>query len=154
MSLSAEHQFLDRYRLMMDDPGWGLVGVFPTKDDPGPHFTYSVGLEWFRKHPEILVVGLPPTIAGGLINTAVNSYLLDAEPGFQFEVGKSYDEIIHGYPARFAHVGQAHLDQHITVSRVLQPGTEVRCLQLLWPDREGRFPDEPGFSSDEPLWTE
>ena len=54
-------------RLAILRHGWAATAVFG--DDIGESFAYTVGLTGFD-HPELLLTGMPPEVAGRLLNGA------------------------------------------------------------------------------------
>jgi hypothetical protein len=120
--------------------GWALRAVLP--DGPGvPPFTYTVGL--FDQLPELLLVGPPAAVAGPTLNALAAQ--LRRRPELA-RVGQRIDlrdahvaipSVELGAVAPCWHelyVGQA-LDYH--------QRDDLELLQVLAPDGEGCFPDEP-----------
>lgn len=117
--------------------GWAVQGVFPTAEDPGATFTYTVGLT-AKGLPELLVYGLNPQVATNLLNMAAQ-WMIDNERAFA--TGEPYTGFLAGdYVVRFIDATTGDL----AVARRLYP--EVRCLQMVWPDRDGRFPWDDGYA--------
>ena len=53
---------LDDTRAKIAAHGWTVIGVFPTPEDPGPSFAYTVGLSG-KGLPEVAIYGLHTQIA-------------------------------------------------------------------------------------------
>jgi hypothetical protein len=58
---------LDDTRAKIAAHGWTVIGVFPTPEDPGPSFAYTVGLSG-KGLPEVAIYGLHTRIAHSLLN--------------------------------------------------------------------------------------
>lgn len=114
--------------------GWHSTGVF----GGGECFTYTTGLA-AGDHPELVIAGLPPETAHGLIGSAVKII----RSGTLLAPGKDYTGIAKGFPVRFRVVDQDACKHPLSVTTRFY-GRRVAALQLLWPDPQGRFPGEPG----------
>jgi hypothetical protein len=122
--------------------GWSCIGVFPTADDPGPSFSYTVGLDLNYDHPELVVVGISATPAHQILALAVNRI----QDGSTFTAGTYSEEILDNYRAAFLKVEEIHHPIYPLSMATRLQGDEVTALQLLWPDQEGRFPWHPDFN--------
>jgi hypothetical protein len=123
--------------------GWSVTVVLPTADDPGPLFAYTVGLT-AQSHPELVIAGLAPAIAQALLNDLARRVHHQAT---RFNHGQRIADLIAGYDAVI-------IDGPAT--EALYPGAayarygagRVRLQQVVWPDRHGRFPWNPGYAHD------
>jgi hypothetical protein len=70
--------------------GWHVRKVL--KDETGPGFTYTVGLYYTFKHPEIIIVGLNPDPAHDLLSGMVEE-IRKEKP---FSSDRFYSDIIEG----------------------------------------------------------
>ena len=111
--------------------GWHSTGV-------GDGFLYTTGLTG-GDHPELVVAGLPPETAHGLVGAAFGVI----RSGIPLAPGRDYEGIAAGFPVRFREVDQDACLHPLSVTTRFY-GRRVPALQLLWPDPEGRFPGEPG----------
>jgi hypothetical protein len=110
--------------------GWHSTGV-------GGGFLYTTGLAG-RGHPELVIAGLPPDTAHGLVASAFDLI----KSGTMLAPGKDYEGIAAGFPVRFKAVDQDSCLHPLSVTTRFYGG-RVPALQLLWPDPQGRFPGEP-----------
>lgn len=107
-------------------------------------FTYTVGL---TEHglPELIVTGQRPELANRLVRLW-GDYLLDESlvlPG----------EWLHAEPFVLEAVQVKEPQQHLRVAHRFY-GDQLRALQLVWADPDGRWPWDPGFrarSAGQPL---
>lgn len=116
---------LDR---MVDDIGWACTGVL---DDPP--WTYTIGLVETYQHPELVITGLPPEVAQGVFAAAVEQI----KTGIRFEPGQDYEGIAVGFYVRFLPLAETATPQLRAARR--RNGDDFEALQLIWPDRDGRF---------------
>lgn len=114
-------------------------------DDDGPSFAYTVGL-FGLAHPELLIFGVPPEIAGGVLNN-LGERVRDGEallPGrlitFEEWSHRIIPEVVPnpGDIVFRANEFYARPDEH-----------SVPVLQLSYDDREGRFPWEDDYAAPE-----
>ncbi|GAA1831948.1 DUF4262 domain-containing protein [Luedemannella flava] len=104
-----------------------------------PAYAYSIGL-FGLGHPELVVFGLPPDTAGGVINALgrrvrAGGILIPGEV-------LTFDEWAHRVrPEALPDAGELALGAHRYYRR------EVPLLQLSYDDRAGRFPWEPDHAA-------
>jgi hypothetical protein len=145
--------YLAEMTAMIAEHGWALQGVFPSTESEGPGFVYTVGAALQREvnaddyDPELIVFGLPMNIGGSILNDVVAQHRNGQRV---LVVGHRYDDILVGYDAVFIECSPEGVDAHLTLANQLVGAARevprVRALQLVWPDEDGRFPWEPGFS--------
>ena len=133
--------FLRQQDALIAQCGWAVTMVVPTSTDPGAPFAYTVGLT-ARTQPELVIAGLDPLIAQTLLNDLAARVI---EQHMQLAHGQHLHDLIAGYDAVL-------VDGPVTDD--LYPGTaigrygadHVRLRQIVWPDRDGRFPWDPGYA--------
>ncbi|QIK66540.1 DUF4262 domain-containing protein [Nocardioides sp. HDW12B] len=59
------------------------------------------------------------------------------------------DGLFRGFPARIIRADPEDAQMNMALRFF---GDEVTALQVLWPDPEGRFPGEPGFTLTQPTF--
>lgn len=112
--------------------GWAVQGV--GAGDGEPAFAYTVGLV-DQGRPELVMFGLPMNVMHVLLNDLAASDL--PAPG-------SLVHEVANMPLRLDVVDPARSSEFLTVAAAHARGT-VDAVQVVWPDREGRFPGDPGF---------
>jgi len=118
------------------DGRWAVTGVLG--DAAHPPLAYTTGLTEHGR-PELLMTGLPPRLAGLLLDHAAQSVALDATfgPGSQVParlrrpVSLRAIDVIDAGPMR--------------LTRVIF-GQQFEAVQLVWPDDEGRYPWQRGYA--------
>jgi hypothetical protein len=140
-----ERKVLDDVR----DYGWHAVGV--EEDDEGPPFTYTVGLYHSFGHPEIIVLGVPPSIGFGILTNLADEIRI----GREFAPGPDYAEILEAYAVRFIKVGQEFYHDYLGYDRWFYRREPFPVFQCVLPDREGRYPwdaeCDAGLVASQPL---
>jgi len=123
--------------------GWTFMGVFGTDDQPGTNFVYTIGMTE-KGLPEVLVSGnfdmhsmqmLAGTVAQEFADHALN--------GTQPKLGVRDD--LFSLKVELRTVNDT---DKCNVARRFY-GDRVRVVQLIWSDKEGRLPGEPGYDFNE-----
>jgi hypothetical protein len=132
--------------------GCTVVGI--SRDDEGPPYAFSVGLFANYGHPELIIFGLRSENAQAIINDVRDR----VAAGQKFADGDISDDIVvDGYKLCFWDVPlTAYRDYLGTAiwfySKAARP---FPCLQIIWQDRNRRFPWEAGcmpeVKADQPL---
>jgi hypothetical protein len=130
---------------IIDRVGWAVTAVLPTPDDPdtaGP-FAYTVGLT-AHGHPELAIAGLDPATAQALLNDLASRVFDKAE---RFSHGQHVSDLIVGYDAVI--VDGPPTPKLWPGAAVGRYGADhVRLQQIVWPDADGRFPWQDGYTFD------
>lgn len=115
---------------------WHAVGTVTRGGTP---YMYTAGLVHSLGHPEMLVAGLPPEAAHGVLGAAVDKV---RESGL-LEDGRLYGGIAAGFPVRIRKGAGAFSPFRLAVANQFS-GRTVPWLQVVWPDPQRRFPGDPG----------
>jgi len=126
--------------------GWAVMTVGPTADDGDSRwFAYTVGLTVRFRWPELICFGLPDDVLQALLNNAVRELkgrsLLPSE-------GLELNEVMEHGSVRLAAFSPTLFNDHLGGAmwfahhKGLSP-SDFGCLQLVWPDKSGRFPADP-----------
>lgn len=114
--------------------GWAVQFV---EQDRTP-YAYTVGLQ-ARGLPELLVTGLSPKPATHMLNSVARYLVAGGKPvpGELISIGRG----------PLVEVVQVqHPDAHMNVALAFY-GTDLRALQLVWPDDRGHRPWDAEFSN-------
>lgn len=114
--------------------GWHVVKV--PEDDEGPGFAFTIGLYKRFQHPELIVFGLASDTMHLMLNGAGEA----VRTGRTYAAGQSYDDLLEGYDCTFRPVPQRHYHAFLGYARWYYHGDDFPALQLVWPDREHRYP--------------
>ena len=132
-------------RKVLDDVaeyGWHDLHIHPRPDDD-PSWSFTIGLWSSYGHPELITFGLDHRVAHDLLTTAAQA----AAEGRTYAAGEESDDFLEGYPVRFVAVGPQWLGAFMGYAQWFHETTDVPVLQLVWPDREGRWPWDPACST-------
>lgn len=132
--------------------GWFRTGILG--DDEGPGFSFSTGLWVNANHPEVMIF----STKGDIAHDVFWDLFRDAKSGKTLPVGERTDGVFANLPAYAFRVAKKHYRDFLGWSSWFYGGDDFPCLQIVWPDRAGRFPWEPDFDlefkADQPDLTE
>ena len=116
----------------------GLVG-----ESTLPYWSFSIGLFQTWQHPELVVFGLEQEQAH-----AVLGHLVDRiKTGERFSSGQDYSDILDGYLCRFIVVDPRWYSDFFGYAQwFYETADGFPALQLLLPDKEGRYPWDDGYA--------
>jgi hypothetical protein len=124
--------------------------VLHVKDphEPRPSFSYTIGCANTRNTPEFITCGLTSDAAQGALNYAVDL----ASSGIDLTQGR-HPEFLENVDVEFRLVDPKWVRGFMNSTVWYHGHAEFPVLQLVYPDREGRFPGEKDFNSyfDQPM---
>ena len=129
----------------VDSVGWSVIKVAPESggDDPDEWFAYTIGLSKTFGWPELICFGLDLADMHQILNQAVEECRRrDISP----TLGTELIDVLKGFPARLTegdHISERYFGYALWFARQYGETVNLRRLQLVWPDAEGRFPDDP-----------
>lgn len=109
-----------------------------------PSFAYSVGLTETLNHAEIICFGLRTQILHQLINDVAE---IIKEEG-KLDPNKEYDNIFENSRAKFLPIDKRNIKDYFGVAIKYFGTNKINGLQLIWTDRNNRFPWEEGFEEE------
>lgn len=105
-------------------------------------FTYTIGLTISFDHPELILVG-EWQYAHQIINAA-GELIRD---GQRFQRGDRSTEVLDGLEVRFDSVSDTKGAELLTWAKWALRGRPLSALQLVLPDPQGRWPEDPDYHS-------
>ncbi|WP_298805857.1 DUF4262 domain-containing protein [uncultured Pseudokineococcus sp.] len=120
----------------VEEHGWSHQSV--EADTTGPSFSYTIGLTREDGHPEVLVSGLDPDVACGVLHAVVDHVRSGNRITAGTEVDLGHDDVWRVVRVR-------RPQRLVTAQEVFAtPGHAglVPALQLVWPDHAGLWPWE------------
>ncbi|MDS4015890.1 MAG: DUF4262 domain-containing protein [Candidatus Accumulibacter sp.] len=119
--------------------GWHVVHILP--DERGPGWSFSIGLFHTFGHPEFVVFGLPSERAQPIIN-GLGARI---RSGSLFTHDSEDTDVLTGYPVRFVAVPESCSGNYFGYAIWFYRHQPFPVLQVVWPDRSGRFPWQSGY---------
>lgn len=134
----------EKIEWMIETDGYALEVVAPdaASDPPQAGYTYTVGLPAHVGFPEIVVFGLTPVAARGLLALVVATLAEGAELPIGDELVGLLDNELR---CSFATVDLGHWGPLFTTAAAWYRGEPFVIVQLIYPDRNGFLPYEAGF---------
>ncbi|HLP13783.1 MAG TPA: DUF4262 domain-containing protein [Flavobacteriales bacterium] len=109
-----------------------------------PQFGYSIGFFETYGHPEIICFGLDLDLIDNIIQNAHRQIKL----GMRFEKDTSYGGFLEGYDIVFIDVMNGHQGDWVGYDAWYFKERKVPCLQLIWPDKNRKWPWEEEYNED------
>lgn len=110
----------------------------------GPPFAYSVGLWRSHRAPELILTGLARR-AHAVLWRVVELIEAREVP----RAGDERDDVLEGHRVRFGAVDRRHRKELMTFADWVNGRREFDALQVIYPDREGRWPGEGDYAGPE-----
>ena len=124
--------------------GWHCTSVAPREGDDSPRFTYTVGLTQSYGQPEFIIFGLNSNVAHGILSILAKA----AAAGEMYSLDKPCDELVDGYSCAFVPVPRERYNDYVFSALWYYAEREFPLFQVVWPDRDGRYPWSHGFVQD------
>jgi hypothetical protein len=134
---------LERARQDVETYGWHVVLI---QGDGEPGFLFTIGLWQTFRHPEIVLFAPsedPTGMAGRLQPVAER-----VSDGEMFEADSVHEEIFGRFAGAFRDVERQWYPWFLGTAMAFYGGMDFPAVQLFWPDRDGTFPWEEGFSTE------
>lgn len=122
--------------------GWTILAVEET--DYLPCFAFTLGLWEQYRQPELICFGLPVQTLQHTLNMAGEL----VKDGQILDPGKSYDDFFERSHACFLQVHPDNLGDYFAYALDYYGQDQIPALQLVWQDRNGRFPWEEQFEQE------
>ncbi|MBS0190311.1 MAG: DUF4262 domain-containing protein [Phycisphaerales bacterium] len=130
----SEQKIVDDVRAV----GWHCLCI--EADDSGPSFAYTIGLQITFRHPEVIIFGLPPQTAHGVLSSIVD--LL--KKGRAFTTACTAADVLEEYTVAFDVARPEQIDEYFGAGlwyrRYLRLQSLLHAVQCFWPDKSGKFP--------------
>jgi hypothetical protein len=112
-------------------------------DEHGPGYVFSIGLYLHFEHPEFVLFGLDYQTAG----TAINEISALVQQGRRFQHKDVLDEIFQNVSVMLVEVDPKFYRDVLGTALWFyrSVGRDFPVLQIVWPDKRGRFPWDADF---------
>jgi hypothetical protein len=134
----------EKIEWMIETNGWALEASPPMSDadPPVPAHAYTIGLPAHVDFPEIIVFGLTPVAANGLLSMVIGALAGGTDLPLDAELVGLLDN---GLRCRFAAVLSGERDRWCSTAVSWYRGSDFGLVQLIYPDRTGVLPYESGY---------
>ncbi len=134
----------EKIEWMVETHGWAMepVAARTDTDPPVAGYVYTIGYPEAFGFPEVLVFGLTPAAARGLFDMIAELLRGGTEIPLGVELTGLFDNDLR---CVFAPLGDEVRTVLLSTGVAWRKGAAFDSVQLLWPDRNGFLPTEPGF---------
>jgi len=134
----------EKIEWMIETHGWAMEPVAPRPDTDPPvaGYVYTIGYPEAFGFPEVLVFGLTPSTARGLFDMIADLLRGGTEIPLGIELTGFFDGDLR---CVFAPLDVEVSSVLLATAVAWRRGSAFDAVQLLWPDRNGFLPTEPGF---------
>lgn len=147
MTTEQEHKEYDKLaekRITEDVQKFGWhVGLFEQTENE-PSFAYTVGLWKTYGHPEIISFGLTTKTLHDILNNAGEK----VKEGNILTTEQDNLDVFETVPAQFITVDKNRISDYFGYCMWFNDYKDFPALQLVWTDRQGRFPWQPEFEKE------
>ena len=135
---------IEKIEWMIEEHGWAIepVAAQPDLDPPIAGYIYTIGFPEAFDFPEVVLFGLQPAAARGLFDLVADLLRGGTEIPRGVELTGLFDNDLR---CVFAPVDLDQFGALFTTGVAWHRGATFEVVQLLWPDRNGFLPTEPGF---------
>lgn len=141
----SQHDKESKERIIADVEKFGCHLALLEADNYMPAFVYSIGLYKKFNHPEIICFGLKTEVMAGILNDVSDL----VKNGETMEKGKLYSEFLVDYDIQFVEVEKEYYHNYVGYAGWFYNKTfDFPLLQLVWPDKQSKFPWEEEFNPD------
>lgn len=129
-------------KCVADVQRYGLHVLKVGAEEDSPTFAYSVGLYHTFAHPEIIMLGLGLDTMHRILNLVADAL----REGRRYAPGDVTDEFLEGYDVTFRTVPERQYAPYLGWANWFHGGFGYPVLQMIYPDRERRWPWEDGVT--------
>ncbi len=122
--------------------GCHIIHVF--EEDEYPRFTYSIGIEKTKNHPDLIITGLKRELAHWMIN----EFNRRIKEGEVFKPSIYYKDFLDGFDVTFLEMSKEHYEEYLGWGLWYNKGDNFNMLQLVFPSTSGVWPWDKNVSED------
>ena len=123
--------------------GWSFMYVDADQVRGMESFSYTIGFEKSYGHPEIIIFGLPAEPAHRILSATAAAI----KEGETMPLHEPVENIIGGdLKVKFKPLDHAAYDDCLSVAIAAYGTKDFRTQIMLWPDKEGKYPIDTGYS--------
>ena len=141
MTTDNEHNCKNDEQTKSNIEKFGLSVIIIEATNYLPAFAYSIGLWQKFKHPELICFGLQTQT----LHTIINNVADLVKKGEIIQTGKIYNNVFENSSAEFLNIDIRNLSDYFGTAIDFYNSKEFPALQLVWTDRNDKFPWEKDF---------
>ncbi len=109
-------------------------------------FAYSTGLFENFGIPELFISGLGPNLSGKIIEKYVEKYKSN-----EILLNEKIKNLVDEFPVYLIELRNEDLSEYVLTSIKFYENREYKYLQLVFPDLNGKFPNDLGYDYDQKI---
>lgn len=130
------------------DFGYHITFVYPTKDDKDKSFfCYSTGIYETYGMPELIISSLPQ----GLSSQIMENYISLFKNSQEIPTNQKLAGLWEQFPVYLIETLNSELAEYVLSSFWYYKEREFKYFQVIFPDTQGYFPNENGYSYDQEI---
>lgn len=133
----------DKIAWVVETNGWCAEPVAAMEDPPTPGYTYTIGFETSYDHPEVVIFGLQPVMARGLIEMLA----IHIDAGGVIPDGMFVGLLDNDLPAAMLPIDMEEHGELFPGATRFHRRDDYRVCQFVWPDRNGMLPWDEGYDN-------
>lgn len=138
-------EYFEKVDKSIKEFGYNLTNVFASRDSPS--FCYSTGIYKTFKIPELFISSLPP----GLCSQLTANYIKSFKDKESIPLNEKLDYLIDRFSVYLIEVPTSKLTAYVLTSIRFYKGEDYKYLQIIFPDTNGRFPNDTGYDYDQEI---
>lgn len=136
-------KIVEKAKSDLDQYGWSFMYVDADQVSGMESFSYTIGFEKSYEHPEIITFGLPAESAHGILSATAAAI----KEGETMPLHEPVENIIGGdLKVIFKPLDHAAYADYLSVAIEAYGTKDFRTQIMLWPDKEGNYPFDSGYS--------
>ncbi len=134
---------LEKAEKDIEQYGWSAMYVDADSENGIETFSHTIGFEETYKHPEIIIFGLPAESAHAILSAIAH----EIKQGESMPLHTPVGNILGGdFKVIFKPFDPGAHGDYLNVAVGSYKTSEFRTQLMLWPDKNGQFPTEAGYS--------
>jgi len=139
-----KRKYFERVYENINQNGFHVTALLEEKDFTP--YAYSTGVFENFKIPELFISGLGPNLSMELVKNYVEKYKFRSVP-----LNEKVTDITDRFPVFFIKVKNENLSEYVLTSIRHYENRPYEYLQLIFPDLDGKFPNEIGYNYDQEI---
>jgi hypothetical protein len=134
----------EKIEWMIESNGWAIetVGARTDVHPPVPGYTYTIGFPTAVAFSDVMLFGLTPSASRGLLDLVADV----CRGGTEIPLGVPVAGLLdNGLRCVFAPIDMTVWNDLFGSAAAWYRSSDFTMVQLVWPDRNGFLPYEPGF---------
>ncbi len=144
MTLKEKNKYHKKVDDCIRDFGYYSTYVF---NETKPSFCYSTGIFTSYNIPEVFISSLPQNLSFEIISNYVKLFKGTKD----IPLNTKIDNLVDRFPVILIEAPLTRLNEYILTSFRFYKNEVFKCLQIIFPDTNGSFPNDEGYNYDQEI---